>query len=77
MSRERRHWLTRLYPRSWRERYGDEMDDMLRRGFGCRDAFDVAKAALIGRLFIPQEQELRPCKLMPEALQYSCVSRAR
>lgn len=45
----RRHWLTRLYPPSWRERYGDEMDELLSHGCGWRDGLDVAKAALLER----------------------------
>ena len=50
MNRDRHNWLTLLYPAAWRERYGDEMDDMLRGGCGLRDALDVAKAALAERI---------------------------
>jgi hypothetical protein len=47
----RRHWLIRLYPTSWRSRYGDELDELLSHGCDWRDAVDVARAALVERLF--------------------------
>jgi hypothetical protein len=50
MKTHRHHWLTRLYPPSWRRRYGDEMDELLSHGCGWRVAVDVAKAALVERL---------------------------
>lgn len=50
MSRRRHHWLTRMYPRAWRDRYGEEMDDLLSHGCGWREAADIAKSALIERL---------------------------
>ena len=54
MSQRHHHWLTRIYPPSWRSRYGDEMDDLLSRGYGWRDMLDVAKAALTERLYYSQ-----------------------
>src|SRR5690349_1596972 len=50
MKTHRHHWLTRLYPPSWRRRYGDEMDELLSHGCGWRVAVDVAKAAMVERL---------------------------
>lgn len=29
MSSPRLHWLLRLYPRAWRDRYGDELSDLI------------------------------------------------
>src|SRR4051794_8919522 len=51
MSDHRRHWLTRLYPPAWRARYGDEMDELLSEECNWRQVADVARAALIERLF--------------------------
>lgn len=51
MSEHRHHWLTLLYPRAWRSRYGDEMDELLSDGCGWRQVVDVAKSALLERLF--------------------------
>jgi hypothetical protein len=46
------HWLVRLYPRVWRERYGDELQDLIEaEGTGFRAHFDIVKAALDERLF--------------------------
>ena len=46
MNERPHHWLTRMYPRAWRETYGDEMDELLSERCGWRDVLDVAKAAL-------------------------------
>ena len=51
MSEGRHHWLTRLYPPAWRARYGDEMDELLSERTGWREVADVAKAALLERIF--------------------------
>src|SRR3954447_4118673 len=51
MSEHRHHWLTRLYPPAWRARYGDEMDELLSEQCDWRQVADVARAALIERLF--------------------------
>lgn len=49
-----RHWLVRLYPPAWRERYGDELGDLLAdHRVGPRDVFDVARAALTERIHNP------------------------
>jgi hypothetical protein len=50
MSEHRHHWLVRLYPPSWRRRYGDEMDELLGLGCSWKDTLDIAKAASIERL---------------------------
>lgn len=50
MSEHRHHWLTRLYPPAWRDRYGDEMDELLDDGCGWRDMLDVVKSAAVERL---------------------------
>ncbi len=51
MSEHRHHWLTWLYPLAWRDRYGDEMDELLSEGYGWRYVIDIAKSALFERLF--------------------------
>jgi len=53
MTKHRHHWLVRLYPPAWRARYGAEMDELLNDEHGWRAAIDVAKFALIERLFHP------------------------
>jgi len=50
MSELHRRWLISLYPRAWRDRYGDEMDELLREGCGWRDVLDVARYAASERL---------------------------
>ena len=50
MNGRRHHWLTRLYPAAWRDRYGDEMDELLSERTGWREIADVLKAALIERM---------------------------
>jgi len=65
MSGRRHHWLTRMYPASWRERYGDEMDELLSGGCTWRDALDVAKAALIERLFFSRRSGAKAMQTYP------------
>jgi hypothetical protein len=44
--------LTRLYPLSWRERYGDEFEALLEVGsFGPGTALDVVSSAMFERMF--------------------------
>ena len=50
MSDRQHHWLTRLYPRAWRERYGDELDELLSDRCGWRETVDVVKGAVTERL---------------------------
>jgi len=46
------HWLVRLYPKAWRERYGDELQDLIEtEGAGLRAHCDIVRAALDERLF--------------------------
>ena len=41
-------WLVRLYPRKWRDRYGEEFEALLQDGFGgLRALVDVLSSALI------------------------------
>ena len=65
MSPRRHHWLTRMYPSSWRSRYGDEMDDLLSQGYGWRDALDVVKAALVERLYPSQRRGAETMQTFP------------
>lgn len=45
------HWLTRLYPTAWRERYGDELDALIEdEGDSWHTILDLAKAALTEHL---------------------------
>jgi hypothetical protein len=45
------HWLTRLYPKEWRARYGDELDALIEQeGHGWREVVDVVKAAATERM---------------------------
>lgn len=47
-----KHWLIRLYPKAWRERYGDELLDLIEaEGVGLPLYYDIAKVALAERLF--------------------------
>jgi|SRR5947209_3979304 len=50
MSERGHHWLTRLYPAAWRDRYGDEMDELLNDGCGWREMLDVVRSAAFERL---------------------------
>ena len=44
-------WLIRLYPRSWRERYGEEFAALLEQtNSGWRDAYNIAQGAIIMQL---------------------------
>ena len=66
-------WLARLYPRAWRERYGEEFIALLEeRGTSVIDALDVALGALDahmrpqvsdGRTFV-MVAKMRSCVLM-------------
>ncbi len=47
MNRKVAHMLTRLYPRRWRERYGEEFEDFLQDGRGdLRTWMDLVRAAI-------------------------------
>lgn len=47
MNRRFAHLLTRMYPRRWRERYGEEFEDFLIEGRGDLRAYlDVIRAAV-------------------------------
>ena len=53
-------WLLRLFPRAWRERYGNELLELLTEtGLSTRDLLDILRAALDARLR-PQLPVLRP-----------------
>lgn len=44
-------WLIRVYPRQWRERYGEEVADLLRcSGNPVRDTADVLRHAVLAWL---------------------------
>lgn len=43
----RHHWLVRLYPAAWRERYGEELEDLLASENGPRAIIDVVRAAAV------------------------------
>jgi hypothetical protein len=52
----------RLYPRAWRERYGEEFEELLQNGRGgLRTTVNVVRSALYERVFPTQggEMELR------------------
>jgi hypothetical protein len=51
MNRRVAHLLTRMYPRRWRERYGEEFEDFLLTGRGdLKTGMDVVRAAVSERL---------------------------
>jgi len=51
MKRRLAHLLTRMYPRRWRERYGEEFEDLLLTGRGdVKTWMDVVKAAVSERI---------------------------
>jgi hypothetical protein len=44
-------WTARLYPRAWRERYGEEFDALVEdAGAGWRDLWDVGRGAVFMQL---------------------------
>lgn len=46
MTGARQHWLLRLYPRAWRDRYGEELSDLIACGpVDRRVMWDVAMGA--------------------------------
>jgi hypothetical protein len=47
MSGKRNHWLVRLYPAAWRDRYGAELEELLKQESSARVVFDVIRAATI------------------------------
>jgi hypothetical protein len=52
MNRVVAHLLTRLYPRHWRERYGEEFEELLQDGgVGVRTFANVLWSALCERIF--------------------------
>ena len=51
MPRGRHHWLTRLYPAAWRDRYGDELDALIEdEGGGWSAIANIVANALIEHL---------------------------
>ncbi len=57
--------MTRLYPRSWRDRYGAEFEELLKTGHGdLRTLADVAWSGLRERVFpshrLPPDQATQP-----------------
>lgn len=57
MTAPRQHWLLRLYPRAWRERYGDELSDLISsETLDWRMALDVATGAAREHLFTAYAQ---------------------
>ena len=55
-----RPWLIRLYPRAWRERYGDEFEALLEECLHSPlDAFDILLGALDAHLEVPYETNWR------------------
>lgn len=52
MTGPRLHWLLRLYPRAWRDRYGDELSDLIAtEPLNGRLVLDVALGAAREHLF--------------------------
>ena len=47
MSGARQRWLVRLYPAAWRERYGDELAELLEHEAGARVVLDVVRSAAV------------------------------
>ena len=46
-------WLVRLYPRQWRERYGEEFEALLQEGSGGFRAFVNVLVSAIGEYAVP------------------------
>jgi hypothetical protein len=66
MKRGLAHLLTRLYPRRWRERYGEEFEDFLLEGRGDLKAWmDVVRAA-VGEHIHPTLQAIEQGGMMSE-----------
>jgi hypothetical protein len=59
MNRTLVRWLLRAYPSAWRERYGQELEELLQGGRGGpRAALDVLRAALRERWSPPRQAGL-------------------
>lgn len=59
MNRTLVRWLLRAYPYAWRERYGQEFEDLLHAGpGGPRAVLDVLRSALRERWSPPAEADL-------------------
>ena len=87
MNRRFAHLLTHLYPRSWRERYGEEFEEFLLTGRGgLRAWFDVVRAALVehfcptkGGMMIERQTTFgtvlrQPSALVPMALSLTALA---
>lgn len=68
MTEPRRNWLIGLYPKAWRERYGDELNEILREQGGWRVATDVIKAALAEQLFHSSPMGARSMQTYPASV---------
>lgn len=59
MNRNLARWLLRAYPHAWRERYGEELEDLLHAGPGdARTVIDVLRSALRERWSPPPQEGL-------------------
>jgi hypothetical protein len=59
MNRTLVRWLLRAYPSAWRERYGQELEDLLHAGpGGPRAVLDVLRSALRERWSPPPQADL-------------------
>ncbi|HEY7890438.1 MAG TPA: hypothetical protein VIC29_19620 [Steroidobacteraceae bacterium] len=59
MNRTLVRWLLRVYPSAWRERYGQEFEDLLQAGpGGLRAVLDVLRSGLRERWSPPPQAEL-------------------
>jgi hypothetical protein len=69
MKRGVAHLLTRMYPRRWRERYGEEFEDLLREGRGDVGTWmDVVRAA-VSEHFHPALQAIGQGMVEPGAVE--------
>ena len=68
MTEPRCHWLIGLYPKAWRERYGDELNELLREQCGWRDVADVLTSAFTERLFYSSPLGERSMRAYPSSV---------
>jgi hypothetical protein len=81
------HLLTRLYPRAWRERYGEEFSALLEEErIGLRGSIDVLCSALREHIFLSQGGDMntqiysfgtivrRPAAFLPLAMSFGALA---
>lgn len=70
MSPAQARLMLRLYPSAWRERFGDELQDLLKSEQGSIGVIaDIARAALVERVFRPSGLGVREMQTYPASMK--------